>query len=139
MRLLLSAMLILISSWIFAQDNTNQNKFRQLGQELPTPNVYRTASGAPGHQYWQQEADYKMKIRIDDKTQKLYGEQVITYHNNSPDQLRYLWMQLDQNVRSKDSDAHDIRETGLSDKMSKGQIDWLNPDFDGGFCAYVGT
>ena len=83
MRLLLSVMLLFMSSWIFAQDNTNQNKFRQLGQELPTPNVYRTASGAPGHQYWQQEADYDMKVRIDDKTQKLYGEHVL-------DILQYL-------------------------------------------------
>ena len=122
-----------MSSWIFAQDNTNQNKFRQLGQELPTPNVYRTASGAPGHQYWQQEADYDMKVRIDDKTQKLYGEQTIKYHNNSPDNLRYLWMQLDQNVRAKDSESHDIRTSSLSDRMSKGQIDRFNPSFDGGF------
>ena len=80
------------------QPNLNNNKFRQLGQELPTPNVYRTASGAPGHQYWQQQADYVMNIELDDEKQTIQGEETITYHNNSPDPLEYLWLQLDQNV-----------------------------------------
>ena len=62
-----------------------QNKFAQLEQELPTPNEYRNASGAPGHNYYQQKADYKIKVEIDDENQKLYGEEVITYTNNSPD------------------------------------------------------
>ena len=92
-------MLISITSLV-AQENTNQNKFRQLGQELPTPNVYRTASGAPGHMYWQQKADYKMKITLDDETQKIYGEETVTYYNYSPDALSYLWLQLDQNRRA---------------------------------------
>ncbi|MEL6669485.1 MAG: M1 family peptidase, partial [Bacteroidota bacterium] len=76
------------------------NPFRQLYDELPTPNVYRNASGAPGHEYWQQQADYEMEIRLDDENQQIYGTETITYHNNSPDELAYLWVQLDQNVRA---------------------------------------
>ena len=75
-----------------------QSKFAQLDIELPTPNEYRTAAGAPGHNYYQQKADYKIAITIDDATQKLTGEETITYTNNSPDQLEYLWLQLDQNL-----------------------------------------
>ena len=82
-----------------------QSKFAQLDQELPTPNEYRTAAGAPGHNYYQQKADYKMSIRIDDETQKLTGEETITYTNNSPDKLEYLWLQLDQNLYAQNSDS----------------------------------
>jgi len=117
-----------------AQDNTNQNQFRQLGQELPTPNVYRTASGAPGHQYWQQQADYKMSLEIDDNKQTLTGDETITYKNNSPDVLKYIWVQLDQNVRAKDSDSHKIRTGGVKeDQMSFGSLKRMHNDFDGGF------
>ena len=112
---------------------TNTNKFRQLGQELPTPNVYRTASGAPGHEYWQQQADYDMKIHLDDATQRIDGEETITYTNNSPDQLRYVWLQLDQNVRALDSDAHKIRQSNIKDRMSFNDVMELEPTFDGGF------
>ncbi|MEC7617134.1 MAG: M1 family peptidase, partial [Bacteroidota bacterium] len=80
------------------QGHTNQNKFRQLYNEFSTPNDYRTASGAPGTAYYQQRADYVMDIKIDDETQRLYGEETITYTNNSPDVLAYLWVQLDQNI-----------------------------------------
>ncbi len=113
--------------------NTNNNKFRQLGQELPTPNVYRTASGAPGHMYWQQQADYVMNLELDDEKQILRGDETITYHNNSPDPLDYLWLQLDQNVRSKDSDSHKIRTGEISDKMGMRQLSRLFNEFEGGF------
>ena len=117
-----------------AQDgNTNQNSFKQLDGEWPTPNNYRNAAGAPGHEYWQQRADYKMKIRIDDENQKLYGEETITYHNESPDDLSYLWLQLDQNVRAKDSHRHDIRERSFTEEMSFQQLENLTPSFEGGF------
>jgi hypothetical protein len=130
--------LLFISIFLFGQKNTNQNKFRQLGQELPTPNVYRTASGAPGHAYWQQQADYKMKIEIDDDNQRLLGEEIVTYTNNSPDQLEYLWLQLDQNMRAKDSDTYKVRPNSIKDKMSLRQIEALEPSFDGGIkLAYV--
>src|SRR6056297_1988184 len=81
------------------QGHINQNKFRQLYQEFATPNQYRTGSGAPGPAYYQNQADYKMDIELDDKTQKLTGRETITYHNNSPNDLEYLWVQLDQNIR----------------------------------------
>ena len=73
------------------------DKFRQLNEYLPTSNVYRTASGAPGHQYWQQQADYKIDVTLDDAKQTLTGTATITYYNNSPDALKYIWMQMDQN------------------------------------------
>jgi len=116
-----------------AQDNTNQNKFRQLGQELPTPNVYRNAAGAPGHAYWQQQADYVMSIRLDDEKQRIYGEETITYHNNAPDPLDYLWVQLDQNMRAKDSDTYKTKPSEVDDRMTLRSLDQLTPTFDGGF------
>ncbi len=73
------------------------NKFEQLGTILPTPNEYRTASGAPGPKYWQQRADYKIKATLDEKNLTLKGEETVTYFNNSPDELTYLWFQLDEN------------------------------------------
>lgn len=116
-----------------AQENTNQNSFRQLGQELPTPNSYRTASGAPGSEYWQQKADYKMKIEIDDENARLHGTSNITYQNNSPDELRYLWLQLDQNVRSQESDSPKLRSNSVSERPSLRGLKSMNNDFDGGF------
>jgi len=110
-----------------------QNKFAQLEQELPTPNEYRNASGAPGHNYYQQKADYKIKVEIDDENQKLYGEEVITYTNNSPDKLEYLWIQLDQNVRSLDSDSKLINIERMEDFKSINDIERKIFRFDGGF------
>ena len=112
---------------------TNNNVFRQLGTELPTPNTYRTASGAPGHKYWQQQVDYNMQLRLDDENQRLDGTETITYTNNSPDELRYLWVQLDQNVRAKDSDTHKIRESHWSGSKSFDSVKKFQPSFDGGF------
>ena len=117
-----------------ATPNVDNNKFRQFTPaELPTPNVYRNAAGAPGHMYYQQRADYDMKIRLDDDAQRVYGEEVITYHNNSPDVLDYLWLQLDQNVRAKDSDTYAIGTGKMDERMTASQITNLQPWFDGGF------
>jgi hypothetical protein len=113
-----------------AQD---RSKFRQLQQDLPTPNVYRTASGAPGHQYYQQKADYVMDIELDDEQQRIYGSSTITYTNNSPDGLRYLWLQMDQNMRAKDSDTQKTATQKMDEKMSPGDLKRLQWDFDGGF------
>ena len=114
--------------------NTNENPFKQLGQDLPTPNSYRTASGSPGHEYWQQQADYKMDLEIDDDKMRLYGEETITYTNNSPDVLSYLWLQLDQNMRAKDSDTYKVRSSSISERGSSlRQLSSLESDFDGGF------
>ncbi len=129
----LCLLLLVLPSSIWAQENTNQNKFRQLGQELPTPNVYRNAAGAPGHGYWQQQADYKIDIVLDDKTQSISGEETITYHNNSPDKLTYLWLQLDQNRRAKDSDTYKISTQEVDENISFWTIKGLENTFDGGF------
>ncbi len=94
-KLLSITFCLLVSLTIGAQENTNHNPFRQLGQLLPTPNESQTASGSPGATYWQQRVDYVMNVETDDDNQKLYGHEVLTYHNNSPDVLRCLWLQLD--------------------------------------------
>lgn len=92
-------------------------KFEQLGTQLPTPNTYRAADGSPGHDYWQQKADYKIKVSLDDKTQNIKGSETITYHNNSPSDLQYLWLQLDQNLFKKDSDTYKTAEFGLGENV----------------------
>jgi len=91
--------------------------FAQLGQELPTPNAYRTASGAPGHAYWQQQADYRIEATLDEKARRIEAEARISYRNNSPDALRYLWLQLDQNRFRADS-LDQRSDTVGSDRVS---------------------
>jgi hypothetical protein len=81
------------------------DKFRQLEEMLPTPTTIRTASGAPGAAYWQQRADYSIRATLDESRRTLTGSETITYHNNSPDALSYLWVQLDQNIYKPNSDA----------------------------------
>ena len=102
----LSLLLLLIGSAapLDAQDLTD-DKFRQLEEVLPTPNTYRTASGAPGRGYWQQRADYVIDVELDDERQRILGTERITYQNHSPDTLKYLWLQLDANIFAPDSDA----------------------------------
>ncbi len=82
-----------------------EDKFRQLGVDLPTPNAYRSASGAPGPAYWQQRADYDIEVRLDEEAKRIEASETITYYNNSPDTLSYLWVQLDQNRFKGDSIA----------------------------------
>ena len=125
--------LALLCAALTTQAQNDQNPFRQLGQDLPTPNVYRNAAGAPGHMYWQQRADYEMDIRLDDENQRIYGTETITYYNQSPDPLEYLWVQLDQNVRALDSDTYSTSTTQMGEQMSLGQLSRLEPTFDGGF------
>ena len=88
------------------------NKFEQLGTILPTPNEYRTASGAPGPKYWQQRCDYDIKCELDEANLKLTGSEVVTYYNNSPNVLTYLWLQLDENQHSSVKNAN--YQTGSS-------------------------
>ena len=131
---LFSFLLLLGLGGISAQDKRyNHSKFKQLQYELSTPNVYRTASGAPGHMYWQQQADYVIAVTLDDENQSISGEETITYHNNSPDALSYLWVQLDQNMRAKDSDTYKVRTNSIDDRMSLRSLNGLEPWFDGGF------
>lgn len=115
--------------------HVNQNKFRQMYNEFATPNMFRTASGAPGPAYYQQQADYKMDIELDDKNMKLYGLETITYHNNSPDNLEYLWVQLDQNVREKNSPSPLRNPTYAQPAFQPNQFTntFLSEPFDGGF------
>ena len=115
--------------------HTNQNKFRQLYQEFSTPNQYRTGSGAPGPAYYQNEADYVMHIELDDRNQKITGRETITYHNNSPNDLEYLWVQLDQNIRSKDAVAKLKDGNGISPVTQPGTFvsEFMDEPFDGGF------
>ena len=114
----------------------NTNKFRQLYQEFSSPNMYRAASGAPGPAYYQQQADYKINVELDDKNKMIYGDEIITYTNNSPQKLDYLWVQLDQNVRKKDSPSLDrdsdteIIPFYIPDDFDK---EFLKDSFDGGF------
>jgi Peptidase family M1 domain len=84
-------------------EGNDSNKFSQMYDVLATPNMFRTASGAPGPAYYQQQADYKIDIELDDKNSKLSGSETVTYTNNSPDTLDYLWIQLDQNQAAKNS------------------------------------
>ena len=115
--------------------HTNQNKFKQLYDEFATPNMFRTGSGAPGPAYYQQQADYKMDIEIDDVNAKLYGNETITYTNNSPDELTYLWVQLDQNMRARDSKTPLINSSGIGPATSGSRAarTYLKERFDGGF------
>ncbi|WP_289061841.1 M1 family metallopeptidase [uncultured Zobellia sp.] len=118
----------------------NQNKFKQLYEEFATPNNYRSASGAPGPDYYQQQADYKMDIELDDKNAKIYGTETITYTNNSPDHLEYLWLQLDQNVRAKTSKSPLRNGEGvpIAEQTSAFAQKYMTETFDGGFnIAYV--
>ena len=115
--------------------HTNLNKFKQLKQELPTPNAERTASGAPGKEYTQQKVDYVMSVTLDDEKTRITGSEVITYHNNSADDLTYLWVQLDQNMRAKESKTPDISPNSIPKNMSKKRFDrsFSEQSFDGGF------
>ncbi|WP_107039576.1 M1 family metallopeptidase [Brumimicrobium mesophilum] len=114
-------------------ENINMNKFRQLKQELPTPNVYRTASGAPGHEYYQQRANYDIKIELDDEKQIINGTERITYVNNSPDNLEYLWLQLDQNMRAPDSDSKLIQVERMENFNTLSKVHRKMFEFDGGY------
>ncbi|MBS9463269.1 M1 family metallopeptidase [Flagellimonas sp. 389] len=113
----------------------NQSRFKQLYEEFSTPNTYRSASGAPGPDYYQQQADYVMDIELDDKNAKIYGEETITYYNNSPDDLEFLWVQLDQNVRAKDSKSPLRNGDGVNFAYTTGNFakTFVTEPFDGGF------
>jgi len=140
----LIAFIIFGNFYSIAQENSesktqlghkNNNKFKQLYEEFSSPNQYRTASGAPGSQYYQQQVDYIMDLELDDKNTKLYGEETITYKNNSPDQLDYLWVQLDQNIRKKDAPALEKNGGGAEPliPVEAFTAKYYDKPFDGGF------
>ncbi|MBP6001455.1 MAG: M1 family metallopeptidase [Flavobacterium sp.] len=113
----------------------DENKFRQMYTEMATPNMFRTASGAPGPAYYQQKADYKMNLELDDKNKKLYGSETITYHNNAPESLEYLWVQLDQNIERPDSKTPLAESEALSKSISTDGFakKFMEKPFQGGF------
>lgn len=128
-KLLILSLLLCTAGLIQAQDIRNNptsnhgNKFEQLGTILPTPNEYRTASGAPGPKYWQQRADYEIKCELDEANLKLKGSETVTYFNNSPDVLTYIWLQLDENEHSTVNNANYQDASVLSRAVSAGAID----------------
>ena len=95
-----------------------RDAFRQLDQELPTPTPYRAGSGAPGHAYWQQQADYVIDVALDESTRRMTARERVTYHNNSPDHLEYLWLQLDLNLLRPSADGHVATSTDSMDQLS---------------------
>ena len=117
--------------FLTAQDIKNNaasnhgNKFEQLGSILPTGNEYRTASGAPGPKYWQQRCDYDIKCELDEKNLRLSGSETITYYNNSPDILPYLWLQLDENQHSSKNNAGYQNGSSLSPSISSANAETM--------------
>lgn len=129
---------------VLAQDNqtkprqeghTDQSKFRQMYDLMATPNMYRTASGAPGPEYYQQRADYKIDIELDDRKARLYGVETITYTNNAKESLDYLWVQLDQNLFAKTSKSPLVKSEKIDPAISARGFSrtYMEEKFDGGF------
>ncbi len=125
-------LLFAISFCSYAQDIKNNpssnhgNRFEQLGTILPTPNEYRTASGAPGPKYWQQRCDYDIVCELDEPNRKLNGKETITYFNNSPDPLSYLWIQLDENQHNTKKNAGYPISNELSKSLTEEDINRLS-------------
>lgn len=127
-------MLLAITGSGMAQETPKwQGKFEQLDQVLPTPNEYRTGSGAPGQRYWQQKADYVINVTLNDDNQSITGSETITYHNNSPDVLNFLWLQLDQNILSKENTLATTSTGTVKDSVGAKTYARDVSDFKGGF------
>ena len=123
MKKLLSFGFALITVASFAQEQPKKeeqkwaNKFEQLDQMLPTPNSYRSSSSAPGSDYWQQKADYVINVELNDENQTITGSETITYFNNSPEELKYLWLQLDQNINADNSMTRKTSSNSIRDSI----------------------
>jgi hypothetical protein len=117
----------------FSQAQKWQGKFEQLEHLLPTPNEYRSGSGAPGPGYWQQQADYVISVELNDDNQSITGSETITYHNNSPDVLKYLWLQLDQNIISDDNTLKSSDTDKVVDSAAAKSYATKLSDFEGGY------
>ena len=134
LRLIIIAMLA--TSAAFAQEEKQwQGKFEQLDQLLPTPNEFRSGSGAPGSRYWQQRADYVIDAEIDEPKNILRGKETITYYNNSPEPLKFLWIQLDQNINKKGNEDFASLFGGLSDSIPALKMQWMTRpiEFEAGY------
>lgn len=124
-RALFGAVSVLFFTLASAQNIQNNpqsnhgNKFEQLGTILPTPNEYRTASGAPGAKYWQQRADYDIDVTLDEKNLSVIGTETVTYHNNAPEALSYLWLQLDENQHDPKNEVNYFDENRISEPVTQ--------------------
>ena len=146
-RILFSSVLVVVASFFASAQEVktedkqrepghyNENKFRQMYDLMATPNMFRTASGAPGPAYYQQQADYKMNIELDDSNKKLYGSETVTYYNNSPEALEYLWVQLDQNIRAADSKTPLVESQRMDPALAPDNFakKFMEAPFQGGF------
>ncbi|MCF1192995.1 M1 family metallopeptidase [Mangrovimonas sp. AS39] len=124
-RIFLVLNLLILPFLINAQKQPWQGKFEPIDNLITPPSTYRTASGAPGRDYWQQRADYNIKASLDEKTKVLSGEETITYYNNSPDELTYVWMQLEQNVNKKEGESFGDAFGGVRDSISSLNMQYL--------------
>lgn len=134
--LLLIAFCLTATPLVIAQSKVQSgDRFRQLDELFPTPNEQRTASGAPGAKYWQQRADYKIDVQLDDANQRITASETITYYNNSPDTLNYLWLQLDQNIFANTSDTVLTQTAPNFEKIPFSTIENLlfRREFEGGY------
>lgn len=146
MKKSISLAFLVLGSFSFAQEvkkeeskrepgHYDKNKFSQMYNEMATPNMYRSASGAPGPAYYQQKADYKINLELDDKLARLYGNETITYYNNAPESLEYLWLQLDQNIEKRDNQTQLIDNKTIFPATNGSSFakTYLESGFDGGF------
>ncbi len=133
MKKKLLTIIAILSVVISSAQEDWEKKFEQLGTILPTANSYRTAAGAPGKEYWQQKADHRISITLDDENQRITGSETITYYNQSPDALEYLWIQLDQNMRARDSNTPLARTGEMKDSLNAKDLYRYASDYDGGF------
>ena len=119
--------MLMVSTTLFSQKKSSNhgNKFEQLGTTLPTPNDYHAADGAPGSRYWQQRADYNITCTLDTENQRLNGEETVSYHNNSPNTLKYIWLQLDENQHTSKSSANHANSSSIRDVMSQDDLEKL--------------
>ncbi|MCB9322837.1 MAG: M1 family metallopeptidase [Lewinellaceae bacterium] len=126
-----SLLTLCLSLWHFAafcQGEPNHgSKFEQLGPMLNSPNSYRGADGAPGPDYWQQNADYVIECTLNTEEQRLDGTELITYHNNSPNTLKYIWLQLDENQHAADANNQRFEPSNINSTMSEQQLRALEP------------
>lgn len=130
-RIISFIFLVAVSQFLTAQNIKNNpgvnhgNKFEQLGSILSDPNEFRSASGAPGGKYWQQRADYDIDATLDEKNLTLHGTEMVTYYNNSPDKLDYLWLQLDENQHDPNTEANYFDENKIDQPVTEGSIKGL--------------
>ncbi|MEM9328299.1 MAG: M1 family metallopeptidase [Bacteroidota bacterium] len=123
--------LVASTQWVLGQDVPSYSgKFESIDRHLEPPSPYRTASGAPGAEYWQQRADYRIKAEIDEANDRLIGSEVITYYNNSPDDLKLLWIQLEQNVNRKGNEDFGYVLGGMKDSIASRTMQFIARPLD---------